>query len=78
VTNAGWGTADNIKAHKNFALESFSKVFYESGILVENLLSANFFSYGAGIYYRFGPYAFDKPSDNLAYKFCFRFKLGND
>jgi hypothetical protein len=78
VTNAGWGTADNIKAHKNFALESFSKGFYESGILVENLLSANFFSYGAGIYYRFGPYAFDKPSDNLAYKFCFRFKLGND
>jgi hypothetical protein len=77
VSNAGWGTLDNKAAHRNMTLESFSKGFYESGILIENLLSANFFSYGAGIYYRYGPYGFNKPANNLAYKFCFRFKLGN-
>jgi hypothetical protein len=78
VSNAGWGTLDNKTAHKNTSVQSFSKGFYESGILLENILSANFFSYGAGIYYRYGPYAFDKTSDNLAYKICFRFKLGNN
>jgi hypothetical protein len=77
VSNAGWGTLDNKMAHRNINLESFSKGFYESGILFENLFSANFFSYGAGIYYRYGPYGFNKPANNLAYKFCFRFKLGN-
>jgi len=78
VTNSGWGTLANKEAHKNIALKSFSKGYYESGLLIDNILSANFFSYGLGIYYRYGPYAYDKPADNLAYKLCFRFKFGNN
>ena len=78
VTNSGWGMLSNKDAHENIALKSFSKGYYESGLLIENILSANFFSYGLGIYYRYGPYAFNKPVDNLAYKLCFRFKFGNN
>ncbi|MGM0497132.1 MAG: DUF5686 family protein [Bacteroidota bacterium] len=78
VTNSGWGTLDKKEIHKNISLKSFSKGYYESGLLIENILSANFFSYGVGIYYRYGPYAFDKPADNIAYKLCFRFRLGNN
>jgi len=78
VTNIGWGTLSEKEAHKNIALKNFSRGYYESGLLIENILSASFFSYGLGVYYRYGPYAYDKPADNLAYKLCFRFKLGNN
>ncbi|MFO8235369.1 MAG: DUF5686 family protein [Bacteroidales bacterium] len=72
VTNMGWGWLDNMEHHENMMLKSFEEGYFESGLLLDNLLSVNFFSYGLGLYYRYGPYAFPKPADNFAYKFSLR------
>ena len=73
VTNAGWGWLDHAEDHKGMLLKSFDKGYYESGLLFDNLFSVNFISYGLGVYYRYGPYSYDKIADNFAYKLSFRF-----
>jgi hypothetical protein len=71
----GWGWLENTADHQNINLQSFSEGYFETGLLLDNLLSVNFFSYGFGIYYRLGSYAFDHYADNFAYKFSLRFNL---
>jgi hypothetical protein len=75
VGNMGWGWLENTADHQNINLQSFSEGYFETGLLLDNLLSVNFFSYGFGIYYRLGSYAFDHYADNFAYKFSLRFNL---
>jgi len=58
-----------------FNLKDFRKGFYESGFEVNNILRMDFLSFGAGIYYRYGPYQFSSAHDNFAYKFGFLMKL---
>ncbi len=75
VGNFGWGWLDHKNAHKGVTLHSFEKGYYEAGLLMDNLLSVSFFSYGLGVYYRFGPYGFNKPADNFAYRLSLRFNF---
>lgn len=56
-------------------IRSMDKGFYEAGILVEDLLTQSFFSYGIGTYYRYGAYSYSKPSKNLAWKLVLRIQL---
>ena len=56
ATNIGWG-------------EPFmSDGFYESGIVIDNILKISTAKFGFGTYYRYGPYSYDKIADNFAYK----------
>ena len=56
ATNVGWG-------------EPFmSDGFYESGIVIDNILKISTSKLGFGTYYRYGPYSYDKIADNFAYK----------
>lgn len=75
VSNMGWGWLPDKDQHQGTQMESFDKGYFESGILLDNLLSVNFFSYGFGVYYRYGPYSYPKPADNFAYKLSFRINL---
>ncbi len=56
-------------------IQSMDKGFYEAGILLEDLLNQSFLSYGVGTYYRYGYYAYNKASKNLAWKLVLRIKL---
>ena len=56
-------------------LTDYRKGFYESGFEINNLFRLDYLSWGAGIYYRYGPYRFSQAGDNFAYKFGFIFKL---
>jgi hypothetical protein len=53
-------------------MQGFEKGFFETGILLNRLISTGFFHYGLGVFYRYGPYAFEAPARNFAWKFSFR------
>jgi len=72
--NIGTGQLNDQFLEK-YNMADYRKGFYESGFEVNNLLRMNYLSFGAGIYYRYGPYRFSYISDNFAYKFGFLFKL---
>jgi len=72
--NIGFGELNN-QQKAQFNLNDYRKGFYESGFEINNLLRMNFLSWGAGIYYRYGPYRMSSIHDNFAYKFGFLFKL---
>ena len=70
VTNIGWG--DMRRAvdcpEKNF--NTMEKGYFESGFVVDGLLSVSFTKIGAGVFYRYGPYSLPKIWDNFAWKWC--------
>jgi len=68
--NIGVGVLDE-KYKDLFNFKDYRKGFYESGIEINNLLRVGYISWGAGIYYRYGPYRFNSIHDNFAYKFGF-------
>lgn len=75
VTNFGIGSLLNPEYHKNIQFKTLEKGYYESGILINNMLNQLFIGYGLGVYYRYGPYTLDKTIDNFAFKFTINFKI---
>lgn len=68
VTNFGIGYLKNPEYHKNIDFRTMEKGYYESGFIIRKLIDFKIMDLGAGILYRYGPYSFDKQSDNFAYK----------
>ncbi|MBK6485003.1 MAG: carboxypeptidase-like regulatory domain-containing protein [Chitinophagaceae bacterium] len=73
VTNIGWGTLSNPETHLNISARSMDKGYFESGLMINNIFGKKFFgiarfSVGGGVFYRYGPYAFSNPLDNIAVK----------
>ena len=65
VTNITWGKLSN---ENNYDLKDLSKGYYESGIVIDSIIKTMFNKLGLGIFYRYGPYSFDKVSDNFTLK----------
>ena len=74
ANNMGIGQLDDFYL-KKYDLKDYRKGYFESGLEVNNLLRFGYVSWGVGIYYRYGPYQFNAPHDNFAYKFAFYIKL---
>ena len=51
------------------------KLYYESGVIVDNILNIGIIKIGAGAFYRYGPYSYEKPIDNLVFKVSFYFDI---
>ncbi len=69
ITNYGIGSLSNKAKHiTSTPLKSFDKGYYESGLLINNILNQSFLGLGFGLYYRYGTYAFLKTADNFSYK----------
>jgi len=68
VTNIAFGDLNNSSQHHNVEYSTMEKGYYESGVLFHGLLDLKFYKLGAGVFYRYGPYGFDKTADNFAYK----------
>jgi hypothetical protein len=47
--------------------------YYESGLLINNLLNLQVYSLGIGALYRYGPYTFKNGWDNLGAKLVIKF-----
>ena len=68
IHNYGIGTLDNRQNLTNIELNDMSKGYTETGLRLKNLYRSNLSSFGAGVYYRYGNYAYEDMSKNLAYK----------
>lgn len=69
ATNIGFGSLSKKENHFNLDYKTMEKGYYESGMLINNLLNLQLYSLGVGVFYRYGPYGFDKVGKNFAYKF---------
>ena len=68
MTSAGWGALSKPELHQGVYFSTMEKGFYESGVAINNLLKFNFSTFGVSAHYRYGPYQFEKVSDNFAIK----------
>ncbi|MBN2173193.1 MAG: carboxypeptidase-like regulatory domain-containing protein [Bacteroidales bacterium] len=73
ATNIGFGWLDFKDSHYNLDYKTMEQGYYESGILVNNLLNLKIYSLGLGVFYRYGPYGFKYGWDNVAGKFTLKF-----
>ncbi len=58
-----------------FGNPSLDKGFYESGLLIDNILSSPITKVGFGVIYRYGPYSREKSIDNFGFKVSAAFTL---
>jgi hypothetical protein len=71
----GFGRLDFSDNHYNINHESMEKGYYESGLLVNNLLRLPLYSIGFGAFYRYGPYAYSTFNENAAFKVTLKLNL---
>jgi hypothetical protein len=75
VQNIGFGKLVQAGPHKNITYRTMEKGYYEGGLLINNIFRLSYLSYGMGALYRYGPYAFDKPIDNFAFKLTLKINI---
>src|SRR5690606_24937328 len=76
VTNIGVGTLDReLPDFMKTQTSAMHKGFYESGLMLNNVISSAFSGIGVGFFYRYGPYALPERSDNLKIKLTATFTL---
>ena len=68
--NIGFGWLDHPDDYQyiSVAPRQMNLGFYESGLLINNLVNLRIYTIGIGAFYRWGPYSFDNAGDNFAYK----------
>lgn len=72
---AGYGAMDNRTDHLNVDFSVPDKGFFESGLILDNLLMWGFNGFGAGVFYRYGEYAFPEWKDNFVIKASLKFNF---
>ncbi len=68
---AGWGNNHLI----NSDIMKMNKGYFESGIILNNLVKINFQGFGVAVYYRYGPYSLPREIDNWAFKLSYNIIL---
>lgn len=75
ITNIAWGDIKNKKSHEGIEFHDMDKGYYESGIIIDNLINIYFIKLGIGGFYRYGPYSFKNVWDNFSWKFSLNINL---
>ena len=75
ATNFAIGSLNNKENHYYTQINTLEKGYYESGILLNDILDMKLYSIGAGVFYRYGPYSFDNAAMNFAYKISIVFAI---
>lgn len=70
----GWLKKQDVTRH-SISLQSFAKGYFESGLLVNNLLNLQFFNLGAGAFYRYGAYARKGFKENISWQMSFNYSF---
>lgn len=68
LNNIGFGYLSNRENHFNRAARSFEKGYFETGLVINNILRVNFLGLGASVHYRYGGYQNAKLINNFAFK----------
>lgn len=67
--NIGFGWLRHPEDHRGVSMQTMSKGYFESGLMIDNLLSVkDLLALGVGFFYRYGPYALSSWKDNFAVK----------
>ncbi|OFY73462.1 MAG: hypothetical protein A2265_05380 [Bacteroidetes bacterium RIFOXYA12_FULL_33_9] len=74
VQNIGYGWLTN-QPSSTVNFKTMEKGYFETGLLLKNIIRLQFMGYGLGVYYRYGEYAFDNTLDNVAFKLTFTFAM---
>jgi hypothetical protein len=72
-TNAGYGSLQHKEQQSHLGFKTMEKGFFESGILVNNLVKINYYNIvylglGGGAFMRYGAYAAPQVEKNVVYK----------
>ena len=68
ITNIGWGDMKRADAYPNKNFKTMEKGYFESGIVIDGLMTTPLTKVGAGVFYRYGPYSLPNVWDNFAWK----------
>lgn len=73
VQHIGYGSLQHPGDHSGIFFKSMERGFFESGLMLNNILRFKYlnilyYGIGAGVFYRYGPNALLRASDNLAFK----------
>ena len=64
----GFGQLNNAAMNAGLNYKTMSKGFYESGLMIDNVLVSSYSGFGVGFFYRYGPYSLDGFKNNFAVK----------
>ena len=68
VQNMCWGDLENPASHTIIGRQA-KEGFFESGLVIDQLMKSAFSGIGLGVFYRYGPYAGTSAEDNIVVKF---------
>lgn len=68
VSSVAFGDLSHPENHEGLPFTPLRQGYFESGLLIENLLKYSFSSFGVGGFYRYGPYSLPDIGDNFAVK----------
>ncbi len=74
-THIAIGTLSNPERHQGLEFTVPDKGYYESGILLNNLIVSKFSALGISAFYRYGPYQLPEARDNWAFKITAGFMI---
>ncbi len=75
VNNIGFGWLSKPQNHNHVPVRDYKHGYFETGVVLDNILKINFAGYGAGVYYRYGGYQNAKALDNWAFKLSLNINL---
>lgn len=76
ATHAAWGElATNGGRHLNVDYKTMEHGYFESGLLINNLLNLRIYSIGIGGFYRYGPYSLPSVWENTALRLTIVFPM---
>ncbi len=73
VTNLGIGLLSHPENHLKEDIQTFSKGYFESGLVLNRILRLGVTDLGLAWFYRYGPYALPTFNENTAWKIVFHF-----
>ncbi len=73
TSSAGFGSLSYEGLHEGEPFNTMEKGYFESGLVINSILKFNFSTFGVGAFYRYGPYALSKASNNFTVKMSLGF-----
>lgn len=64
----GIGWLNQTSRHTGLEIKDMRNGFFETGVMIQDLIKVNFLGIGGGVFYRYGSYAFSNQIDNFAFK----------
>jgi len=75
VNNIYFGDLNKPELHRYFDFNTVEKGYFESGIVLNDLLRSSFYGLGAGVFYRYGAYTFPEIKNNFALQMSLKITL---